>query len=130
MASWLNSCLKLPIAAPRGACVLSRRKSLSILGRLASVRVLASAIRNVVRVLAWLFRLASWPMRVGLGGAVSGVTRSILLVVDERVLAVWRQCDAVVPYELDGEWMRDGTSVAVEARFCDGRRGVRVSEVG
>jgi hypothetical protein len=68
--------------------VLSRRKSLSILGRLASLMLLASAIRSVVRVLAWLFKLASWPMRVGLGGAVRGVTRSILLVVDERVVAV------------------------------------------
>lgn len=32
-----------------------------------------------------------------------------------------------MPYELEGEWMRDGTSVAVEARFVDGRRGARVS---
>lgn len=61
---------------------------------------------------------------------MSGVTRSMLFVVDERVVALWRQCEAVVPYELDGEWMREGTSVVVEARFVEGRRGVRVSEVG
>lgn len=61
---------------------------------------------------------------------MSGVTRSMLLVVDERVVALWRQCEAVVPYELDGEWTREGTSVVVEARFVEGRRGVRVSEVG
>jgi hypothetical protein len=35
-----------------------------------------------------------------------------------------------VPYELDGEWTSEGTSVVVEARFWEGLRGVRVSEVG
>jgi hypothetical protein len=69
-------------------------------------------------------------MRVGLGGAVSGVTRSMLFVVDERVVVVWRWCEAVVPYELEGEWTREGTSIVVEARFVDERRGVRVVEVG
>ena len=90
MASWLNSCLKLPIAAPVVACALSRLKSLSILGLLPSLTLLPSAIRSVVRVLAWLLRLASWPMSVGLGGAVRGVTRSMLFVVEERVVVVWR----------------------------------------
>jgi hypothetical protein len=71
--------------------VLSRLNSLSRLGRPDSLVVLRSAIRKVVRVLAWLFRLPScWPMRVGLGGAVSGVTRSMLFVVDERVVVMWR----------------------------------------
>ena len=90
MASWLKSCLKLPIAAPVVACVLSRLKSLSILGLLPSLTLLPSAIRSVVKVLAWLLRLASWPISVGLGGAVRGVTRSMLFVVDERVVVVWR----------------------------------------
>jgi hypothetical protein len=52
MASWLNSCLKLPIAAPVGSCALSRLWSFSRLVRLASLVVLPSAIRRVVRVLA------------------------------------------------------------------------------
>ena len=33
-----------------------------------------------------------------------------------------------MPYELEGEWTSEGTSV--EARFWEGLRGVRVSEVG
>ena len=90
MASWLNSCLRLPTAAPVDACALSRLKSLSILGRLPSLMLLPSAIRSVVRVLAWLLRLASWPISVGLAGAVIGVTRSMLFVVDDRVVVVWR----------------------------------------
>jgi hypothetical protein len=86
MASWLNSCLRLPIAAPVGSCVLSRLWSFSRLVRLASLVVLPSAIRSVVKVLAWLFRLASfWLMSEGLGGAVRGVTRSMLFVAVERV---------------------------------------------
>jgi hypothetical protein len=90
MASWLNSCLKLPIAAPVGSCALSRLWSFSRLVRLASLVVLPSAIRRVVRVLAWLFRLASfWLMSVGLGGAVIGVTRSMLFVAVARVAVMW-----------------------------------------
>jgi hypothetical protein len=54
----------------------------------------------------------------------------MLFVVDDRVVVVWRQCEAVVPYELEGEWTREGTSMVVEPRFVEGLRGARVVEVG
>lgn len=35
-----------------------------------------------------------------------------------------------MPYELEKEWTREGTSMVVEARFVEGLRGARVVEVG
>lgn len=88
------------MAAPAGHWVLSRRASRSRLGRLASLLVvlLPSAMRRVVSVLAWLLRLASWWLgKVGLGGAVMGMTRSMLLFAVERAEAWWWKWEAVVP---------------------------------